>query len=186
MFEQVFGTEVMVTVAKNLDGPIKILFPRDSLEPNPETGKLDLSLLGLGDIVIPGFFLALLLRFDAHNAMTRVAAATSPTKPGAKEETPAFTTIAGIHDSFAKPYFHSALFAYVIGLATTLFVMIQFKAAQPALLYLVPACLISSLGCAAVRGEVKQLFDYSEEEEEEEEPKEDETVKPKQEAKKEK
>ena len=43
----VFGTDVMVTVAKNLDGPIKILFPR-SLVPNAETGKIELSLLGLG------------------------------------------------------------------------------------------------------------------------------------------
>jgi hypothetical protein len=41
----VFGTDVMVTVAKNLDGPIKILFPRGSLELNAETGKPDLSLL---------------------------------------------------------------------------------------------------------------------------------------------
>jgi len=37
------------------------------------------------------------------------------------------------------------------------------------LLYLVPACLGSSLLCATVRGELKELFDYSEEEEEEEE-----------------
>jgi minor histocompatibility antigen H13 len=47
--------------------------------------------------------------------------------------------------------------------------MIAFQAAQPALLYLVPACLGSSLLCAAVRGEMKELFEYSEEEEEEEE-----------------
>jgi minor histocompatibility antigen H13 len=73
-----------------------------------------------------------------------------------------------IHASFPKPYFHSALIAYIIGLGTTLFVMIQFKAAQPALLYLVPACLASSLLCATVRGEMKELFEYSEEEEEEE------------------
>ena len=46
--------------------------------------------------------------------------------------------------------------------------MIQFNAAQPALLYLVPACLGSSLLCAVVRGELKELFAYSEEEEEEE------------------
>ena len=144
----VFGTEVMVTVAKNLDGPIKLLFPR-SLIPNPDTGKIELSLLGLGDIVIPGFFLALLLRFDAHLA-----------KVG--------TTKIDIHQSFPKPYFHSALIAYVLGLITTLVVMIQFNAAQPALLYLVPACLGSSFLCATIRGEVKELLDYSEEEEEEE------------------
>ena len=43
------------------------------------------------------------------------------------------------------------------------------EAAQPALLYLVPACLGSSLLCAVVRGELKELFAYSEEEEEKEE-----------------
>ena len=47
--------------------------------------------------------------------------------------------------------------------------MIHFQAAQPALLYLVPACLISSMLTAIVRGEVKALFAYSEEVEEEEE-----------------
>ena len=141
----------MVTVAKSLDGPIKILFPR-SLTPDVETGKLEMSLLGLGDIVIPGFFLALLLRFDAHIA-----------------DIPYFPM--DCHASFPKPYFHSALLGYVIGLGTTLYVMIVFEAAQPALLYLVPACLGSSLLCAIVRGELKVLFDYSEEEEEIEEEK---------------
>jgi minor histocompatibility antigen H13 len=144
----VFGTDVMVTVAKKLDGPIKILFPRGSLEKNPVTGLLELSLLGLGDIVIPGFFLSLLLRFDAHNAKLS-------------------TSMCNIHAAFPKPFFHSGLLAYVAGLGTTLFVMIQFNAAQPALLYLVPACLGSSFLCAVVRGEVKELLAYSEEEEEE-------------------
>lgn len=144
----VFGTDVMVTVAKSLDGPIKILFPR-TLVPHPETGKIELSLLGLGDIVIPGFFLALLLRFDAHNANVKY-----------------FPT--NVHASFPKPYFHSALVGYIVGMATTMFVMIKFNAAQPALLYLVPACLGSSFLTAIVRGEVKAMLAYSEEVEEEE------------------
>jgi minor histocompatibility antigen H13 len=153
----VFGTEVMVTVATKLDGPIKILFPR-SLIPDAKTGKIALSLLGLGDIVIPGFFLALLLRFDAANA----SVAPVPTN---------------IHASFPKPYFHSCLAAYVLGLATTLYVMIVFKAAQPALLYLVPACLISSFSCAILRGDLTTLLQYTEEIEEEEEVKEGDTKK---------
>lgn len=143
------GTDVMVTVAKNLDGPIKLLFPR-SLVPHVETGKIELSLLGLGDIVIPGFFLALLLRFDAANAKMP-------------------TTNIDVYTAFPKPYFWSALIAYFLGLATTLVVMIQFQAAQPALLYLVPACLGSSFLCAILRGEVTELLAYSEEVEEEEE-----------------
>lgn len=145
----VFGTEVMVTVAKSIDGPIKILFPR-TLTPDLITGKIELSLLGLGDIVIPGFFLAILLRFDAHNA-----------------KVPYFPT--DLHHPFPKPYFHTTLMGYFLGMAFTMFIMLKFQAAQPALLYLVPACLGSSLMVAFVRGETKELFEYSEEVEEEEE-----------------
>ena len=146
----VFGTEVMVKVATNLDGPIKLLLPRDSLEINPETGKLNLSLLGLGDIVIPGFFLSLMLRFDFHLAKLTD-----------------FDPINVEHASFPKPYFIATLCGYILGLATTLGVMFWFNAAQPALLYLVPACLGSSFGCAVIRGQVKELMEYTEEEEEE-------------------
>ena len=64
--------------------------------------------------------------------------------------------------------------------------MIFFNAAQPALLYLVPACLISSLGCATIRGELKELLDYSEEPEEVEEGEEEEEGKDKDESKKDK
>ncbi len=46
----VFGTNVMVTVAKSFDVPVKLLFPRDLLtKPNGP-----FAMLGLGDIVIPG------------------------------------------------------------------------------------------------------------------------------------
>jgi len=148
----VFGTPVMVSVAKNLDGPIKILFPR-SLIPDPVTHKIELSLLGLGDIIVPGFFLALLLRFDAYKA-----------------KVPYFPQI-NIHVSFPKPYFHSALIGYILGMGLTMFIMIYFKAAQPALLYLVPAVLGCSFVTALIRGEVKELLDYSEEVEEEKEEK---------------
>lgn len=53
----VFFTPVMVSVAKSFDAPIKLLFPTsDATRPY--------SMLGLGDIVIPGIFVALALRFD--------------------------------------------------------------------------------------------------------------------------
>ncbi|XP_078442390.1 signal peptide peptidase [Wolffia australiana] len=53
----VFFTPVMVSVAKSFDAPIKLLFPTsDPVRP--------FSMLGLGDIVIPGIFVALALRFD--------------------------------------------------------------------------------------------------------------------------
>lgn len=48
----VFGTDVMYTVAKNINAPIKLLFPVDLLADPPKY-----SLLGLGDIVIPVYYL---------------------------------------------------------------------------------------------------------------------------------
>ncbi|XP_024989798.1 signal peptide peptidase-like isoform X1 [Cynara cardunculus var. scolymus] len=53
----VFFTPVMVSVAKSFDAPIKLLFP-SRIDTRP------FSMLGLGDIVIPGIFVALALRFD--------------------------------------------------------------------------------------------------------------------------
>jgi len=127
----VFGTDVMVTVAKSFDAPVKLLFPKELFA---ET--LQFSMLGLGDIVIPGIFIALLLRFDAFRAANK--------KP------------------FPKSYFYSCYFAYFVGLVTTVFVMHVFQAAQPALLYLVPACKGSSFLHATFRGELSQLLSYEE------------------------
>lgn len=62
----VFGTDVMVTVAKNIDAPIKILFPLDLLAEEPK-----FSLLGLGDIVIPAVFVALCLKFDVDRLIKK-------------------------------------------------------------------------------------------------------------------
>lgn len=52
--------------AKSFDAPIKLLFPR-ALEEGSKA--MPFSMLGLGDIVIPGIFVALILRFDTlHSA----------------------------------------------------------------------------------------------------------------------
>lgn len=55
----VYGTDVMVSVAKAVDAPIKLLFPRDLSIVPPK-----FSMLGLGDIVIPGIFVGLSLKYD--------------------------------------------------------------------------------------------------------------------------
>ena len=60
----VFFTPVMVTVAKSFDAPIKLLFPRDA---DPDS-KSPFSMLGLGDIVVPGIYVALTLRMDRARA----------------------------------------------------------------------------------------------------------------------
>lgn len=55
----VFFTPVMVEVAKNFDAPIKLLFRR---VPAIAGAPAQFSMLGLGDIVLPGLFVALILR----------------------------------------------------------------------------------------------------------------------------
>ncbi|KAJ2608766.1 hypothetical protein H4S08_004325 [Coemansia sp. RSA 1365] len=149
----VFGTEVMVSVAKNFDAPIKVVFPK-TLFPE-DGGKLQFTMLGLGDIVVPGIFLALCLRFDRHQYLTRIGYQPDKSLPKA---------LGGQHRGFGfpTPYFYSCLAAYVGGLATTISVMHVFKAAQPALLYLSPACTFAVLLTAYARGEVKEAFAYTE------------------------
>ncbi|KAJ3570962.1 hypothetical protein NP233_g4061 [Leucocoprinus birnbaumii] len=140
----VFGTDVMVKVATSIDAPIKLLWPK-SLSLAGETGY---TMLGLGDIVIPGTFVALALRYD-HYRHTKGSQTTS-----------------GNVVKFSKPYFHAALIAYAMGLVMTMTVMHVFHAAQPALLYLSPACVLSFAFTALRRGELKEAWNWNDGQEE--------------------
>ncbi|XP_023286892.1 minor histocompatibility antigen H13 isoform X2 [Seriola lalandi dorsalis] len=126
----VFGTNVMVTVAKSFEAPIKLVFPQDLLEKG--LGASNFAMLGLGDIVIPGIFIALLLRFDVSLKKN------------------------------SRTYFYSSFLAYIFGLGLTIFVMHTFKHAQPALLYLVPACVGFPVIVALFKGELTEMFRYEE------------------------
>nr|ACO10472.1 Minor histocompatibility antigen H13 [Caligus rogercresseyi] len=125
----VFGTNVMVTVATNFEAPIKLVFPQDLMEKGIFEAK-NVTMLGLGDIVIPGIFVALLLRYD--KSLGR-----------------------GSHF-----YFYTCFLAYILGLLTTIGVMHTFKHAQPALLYLSPACTGIPLLAALLRGDISSTFQY--------------------------
>lgn len=148
----VFGTNVMVSVARGFEGPIKIVWPKNLVMGLMEKDvKWQMTMLGLGDIVIPGIFIALALRYDQHCYVQA-----HPSKLVTKRDV-----------DFAKPYFQATLIAYVVGLATTMGVMHFTKAAQPALLYLSPACISAIVLCAAKRGELKEVWAWKDEEEEE-------------------
>ena len=137
----VFGTEVMVTVAKGVDAPIKLLFPRGE---SP-------AMLGLGDIVIPGIFIALMLRFDIALAKPFNHRNEKDAKLGVVNMV--INKIGALSSiTIATDYFNLVMIGYVLGLLTTVGVMFVFKAAQPALLYLVPACLLFTAGIAAALG----------------------------------
>lgn len=124
----VFGTNVMVTVAKNFNAPIKLVFPQDILTHGWNASNF--AMLGLGDIVIPGIFIALLMRFD--NSLKRKS----------------------------HLYFWATYAAYFSGLLLTLVILHTFKHAQPVLLYLVPLCLGTPILLALIKGDLKKLFAY--------------------------
>ena len=70
-------------------------------------------------------------------------------------------------------YLNITMVSYCLSIVTTVVVMLFFNAAQPALLYIVPFILCSSMLTAVVFGEVKSLmaFEIFDEEEEEEDKK---------------
>lgn len=53
---------------------------------------------------------------------------------------------------------------YLIAIICTIIVMLVFDHGQPALLYLVPGCILLVLGTAVYKGELSQLLEFSEEE----------------------
>jgi len=148
----VFGTNVMVSVVRGFDAPIKIVWPRSGLLApllTQTAASKNLSMLGLGDIAIPGFFISLMMHFDL--ALERAA------KKDDKIQVP--------KNCF---YYHTSLAAYVLALITTFIAMHLSGHAQPALLYIVPYLLISSVGLAFIRGDFNQLWAFTEEKPEDE------------------
>lgn len=88
-------------------------------------------MLGLGDIVVPGIFVALCLKFDVDKALSKLKLkATSELK---------------------TPYFNVCMIGYFLGIVETFAVMWIFDHPQPALLFLVPMCTIPVAGLAFYR-----------------------------------
>lgn len=158
-------------------------------------------MLGLGDVVLPGIMIGLALRFDLYLFYLRKQMRVPAAKAGEPDtiEKPRYHSLAGrwsdhfwTHSilgrplwkinkiekdkleapfTFPKVYFIAAVIGYVLGLFATLGVMMIWNHAQPALLYLVPGVLGSLWLTALVRGELKLMWEYTEEIAEDEEKK---------------
>lgn len=148
----VFFTPIMVSVATNLDGPIKLMFPKIF---DWETKK-DFNMIGLGDIVLPGIFVALTFRYDYIKTVQKLKSLNS-----ALTKDNFGNYVVDFNFSNFKTFL-SCFFGYVFGILATLIVMNVFKAAQPALLYLVPGVVIFSLLCSLLGGYFMDFFNFSE------------------------
>ncbi|KAL2842237.1 signal peptide peptidase-domain-containing protein [Aspergillus pseudoustus] len=187
----VYFTPLMVTVAKNLDVPIKLLFPRPPA-PTESPDTVSLAMLGLGDIIVPGMMVGLALRFDLYLYYKRKGILKAKAEgeesgfvrpvfqqatggwgerfwaPSTKSNVPQLEIPYQDARSFPKTYFKASLVGYTIGMVTTLAVMQIFDHAQPALLYLVPGILISLWGTALAKSQVHEMWEFNEGEEDEE------------------
>ena len=183
----VFYTPLMVTVATKIDIPAKLLFPRPSGSEDPQ--KQAFSMLGLGDIVLPGIMMGLALRFDLYlfylrkqhqqqEAPEKLLENRSDNDNIIKAEWLCATGSWGERfwigykhgnlglkeqaGAFPKTYFYASVFGYLVGLVATLGVMHSYKHAQPALLYLVPGVVGALWGTALLRGDAKSMWEYDE------------------------
>ncbi|KAK8061392.1 hypothetical protein PG994_007758 [Apiospora phragmitis] len=191
----VFYTPYMVTVATKLDVPIKLVFDSPKAK-GP-------SMLGLGDIVVPGMFVGLCLRFDHflyyHRQKKQVPIDLKTTNENSGQlvtstqtqpmvvrpdyvnpksqwgnwfwttglgrffwQTTDATTPALKAANFPKTYFHAAMTGYLLGMMATLMMLFVFKCAQPALLYLVPGVVFAVWIIGLLRGELHEIWIYTE------------------------
>ena len=116
------GQSVMLVVATGLDIPIKIVMPH--LTADYPTSAC--SLLGLGDILIPGIFITFMARFGFEVVNSNI-------------------------------YFYTAIIAYGLSLLACGASLWIFKAAQPALLYIVPGLFMAVGALGWYRGEWQAL-----------------------------
>jgi signal peptide peptidase-like protein 3 len=157
----IFSTNVMVKVAtRPAENPMGFLAKKFHLfAANNDAPKLSLpgklvfpsmsnaghfSMLGLGDIVMPGLLLCFVLRYDAYKR--------TQTTNGECGLPPPVTVYHKI------TYFHCSLIGYFLGLLTATMSSELFQAAQPALLYLVPFTLLPLLIMAYLKGDLKRMW----------------------------
>jgi len=111
----VFHTEVMMTVAKGLDLPLKILLPIDSTFKN-------FTMIGLGDIIIPGLLSSMCLRCDFIDTFHR--AKKLAIADGVKEED---KLVPYIEKELGCFYFYASLIGYFVGISVTYSAMLLTK-----------------------------------------------------------
>ena len=134
----VFKSDVMLTVATQIEAPAKFLFAAVR-EAGDE--RYPFSVLGLGDVVVPGAFVSLMREVDKDGLDEK------PRRAKADEDAP-------------LSYFNLSLGAYAIGLCTTFVANYVTRSGQPALVYIVPSLLLTAAGAALYTGQFSQLIEY--------------------------
>jgi minor histocompatibility antigen H13 len=153
----VFKSDIMVTVATQVEAPAKFLFA--AMRESGDT-RYPFSILGLGDVVVPGAFISLMREVD-RGAVARVPARARPraaSKGVVVGESKGKAELdRGDRGWDSNRYFYSGIASYGAGLLLCFAANYITKTGQPALVYIVPSLLITACGLASSRGELAQL-----------------------------
>lgn len=122
-----FGSSVMMDVAQKVTAVLPLALTM------PHFFGQGYSLLGLGDIVIPGLFICFVFGFEQYLQQK------NRKKPGVS-------------------YFVIVLIGYTVGFAATLLSFVIMQKGQPALLYLGPFTLIPVILAAWYRGQLREMW----------------------------
>ena len=134
----------------------------------PSYSKGNYSILGLGDIVMPGLLLCFVLRFDAYKRHQLAEAMIIQgnhedllrplTKNTSDSSLQRLSTNYRTYRFHRLTYFHCSLIGYLAGLVTATLSSEIFRAAQPALIFLVPFTLLPLLVMAYIKGDLKKMW----------------------------
>ena len=115
--------------------------------------------------MIPGIFMSLCLRFDVLKRLNldRLNGIIEGERKGSVDNGTFVRNVIDTANNAPKHYFLSVIIGYLVAIVTTVIIMIVFNHGQPALLYLVPGCILAVAICALIKGELKFVLDFVEE-----------------------
>ncbi|KAL7542989.1 hypothetical protein ACHAXR_012286 [Thalassiosira sp. AJA248-18] len=185
----IFGSSVMIDVAtggNNVSPSFCEKYPSDracrgTLAPLPMLLAIPwfndfrggFSMIGLGDIILPGLLISFAARYDAARALVRKCSRTSSIRngenavdaEGAEGEANEFSGSKRYHYHLGRVqkalfdgYFGPLVIAYTLGLMVAYIAVWTMRMGQPALLYLVPFCLGTTLFLGWRRRELAELW----------------------------
>ena len=136
---------------KHIELPIKLLYPVEQVAADGRAIVADYMMLGLGDIALPGLLVNLALQFDREHGASLPSAFTASSMEQGEDPSKR-------HPSHPLLLFQHAWVGYSVGLACAFLCSLVFKAAQPALIYLVPGILLPLLCRAHFCGVLGELW----------------------------
>lgn len=169
----IFGESIMVTVATGggqaqdpyycekypsegdcNNTPLPMLFAI----PKINDWRGGLSMLGLGDIVIPGLICCFAARLDSAKHLANSRRAREQTERDGTGEIPNAEEKRACSSRLLSGYFSPIIMAYAIGLMLATIAVYLMKRGQPALLYIVPLTLCTMVLKGSINNELRDLW----------------------------